>query len=54
MSPGGKLTVPVKLTSKAKKALKKARSLKASLVLTATDPAGNTSAPLTRKLSLKK
>jgi hypothetical protein len=46
--------VPVKLTSKAKKALKRAKSLKASLVLTATDPAGNASQPLTKKLSLKK
>ena len=54
MSPGGPLTVPVKLTSKAKKALKRAKSLKASLVLTATDPAGNASKPLTKKLSLKK
>jgi hypothetical protein len=54
MSPGGRLTVPVKLTSKAKKALKRAKSLKASLVLTATDPAGNASQPLTKKLSLKK
>ena len=50
----GRVTVTVKLTSKAKKALKRAKSLKASLVLTATDPAGNASQPLTKKLSLKK
>jgi hypothetical protein len=54
MSPGGKVTVPVKLTSKAKKQLKRARSLKATLVLTATDPAGNKSKPVKKKLSLKR
>jgi hypothetical protein len=51
---GGKVTVPVKLTAKAKKALKRARSLKATLVVTATDSAGNSSKPVTRKLSLKR
>jgi len=54
ISPGGKVTVPVKLTSKAKKQLKKLRSLKATLVVTATDTAGNKSKPVKRKLSLKK
>jgi hypothetical protein len=54
MSPGGKVTVPVKLTGKAKKRLKKLRSLKATLVVTATDSAGNRSKPVKRKLTLKR
>lgn len=50
----GKVTVPVKLTKKAKKRLRRARSLKATLVVTATDAAGNKSAPVKKKLSLKR
>ena len=47
--------MPVKLTRKAKKALKRAKSLKATLVVTATDPAGNAAKPVTKRpLSLKR
>lgn len=50
----GKLTVPVKLTAKAKKALKRARSLKVTLVVTATDAAGNASAPVKKSVTLRR
>jgi hypothetical protein len=55
MAPGaGSITVPVKLTAKAKKALKRAKSLKVTLVVIATDPAGNASQPVKKTLTLKR
>jgi hypothetical protein len=53
-SQGGKVVVAVRLTAKAKKALKRARSLKATVVLTATDPAGNASTPARKSITLKR
>ena len=49
----GKLAVPVKLTAKAKKVLKKARSLKATLVVTATDASGDASAPTSKAVTFQ-
>jgi hypothetical protein len=54
MSSGGKTTVPVKLTAKAKKALKKLKSLKVTLIVNGTDSAGNAAKPVTKKLTLKR
>ena len=51
---GGKFTVPVKLTAKAKKALKRAKSVKATLIVTGTDAAGNASAPVKKPVTLKR
>ena len=51
---GGPVTVPVKLTAKAKRRLKGTRKLSATLVLVATDTAGNSSAPVTRKVTFKR
>ncbi len=53
-SAGGKTTVPVKLTAKARKALKRTRSIKVTVLVTATDPAGNAAKPVKRTLSLKR
>ena len=50
----GKVTVPVKLTSKARRGLKRTRKLTATLVVVATDPSGNRSAPVTRKVTFKR
>jgi hypothetical protein len=50
----GDVTVPVKLTKKAKARIKRARSLTATLVLTATDAAGNRAASVTSKVSFKR
>ena len=44
----------VKLTAKAKKALKKARSVKLTVRGVATDDAGNAGAPLVKKVTLKR
>ena len=44
----------VKLTAKAKKALKKARSVKLTVRGVATDDAGNAGAPLAKKVTLKR
>jgi hypothetical protein len=51
---GGKFAVPVKLTAKARKALKRAKSVKVTLVVTGTDAAGNVSAPATKPVTLKR
>jgi hypothetical protein len=54
-APGaGKLTVPVKLTAKAKKALKKQKSLKVKLIVSATDSAGNAAKPVSKTVTLKR
>ena len=50
----GDVGIPVKLTKKAKARLKRARSLKAKLVVTATDAAGNRAAPITSSVSFKR
>ena len=44
----------LKLTPKAKKALKRARKVKLSVRAIATDPAGNATAPMVKRLTLKK
>ena len=51
---GGQVPVSVKLNARAKKALKTGKSLKATLVVTATDAAGNHSAPVTKAVTLKR
>jgi hypothetical protein len=53
-SGAGTLTVPVKLTAKAKKAVKKQKSLKATLILSGTDSAGNAAKPVSRAVTLKR
>jgi hypothetical protein len=50
----GKVSVPVKLTKKAKRRLKRTRKLTATLVVVATDSAGNRSTPVTRKVKFKR
>jgi hypothetical protein len=49
----GSAQLKVKLTAKAKKALKKARSVKVSVRAVATDDAGNAAAPLLKRVTLK-
>jgi len=49
---GGQLKV--KLTAKAKKALKQARSVKVSVRAVATDDAGNAGAPILKRVTLKR
>ena len=51
---GGKVNVAVKLTAKAKKALKKAKSVKVKLIVGATDSAGNSAKPVTKTVTLKR
>jgi hypothetical protein len=53
-SKAGKLTIPVKLNAKGRKALKRARSVKASVTLRATDHAGNAAPATTKKVTLKR
>ena len=50
----GSAQLKVKLTAKAKKALKKARSVKVSVRGVATDDAGNAAAPLLKRVTLKR
>ena len=50
----GSAQLKVKLTAKAKKALKKARSVKVSVRGVATDDAGNAAAPLLERVTLKR
>ena len=50
----GTAKLKVKLTAKAKKGLKKARSVKLSVRGVATDAAGNAGAPLAKKVTLKR
>ena len=50
----GSAQLKVKLTAKAKKALKKARSVKVSVRAVATDDAGNAAAPLLKRVTLKR
>ena len=51
---GGTAQLKVKLTSKARKALKKAKQVKISVRAIATDAAGNAAAPIVKKVTLKK
>jgi molybdenum-dependent DNA-binding transcriptional regulator ModE len=51
---GGSAKLKIKLTAKAKKALKKARSVKVSVRGVATDDAGNAAAPLLKRVTLKR
>jgi len=53
-SKAGKLTISVKLNAKGRKALKRARSVKASVTLRATDHAGNAAPATTKKVTLKR
>ena len=50
----GDLVVSVNATRKAKKALKRLKSLRATLTLVATDSAGNSSTPVRRRVTLKR
>ena len=53
LTAAGKAKVTLKLTAKARKALKRARSLKATLTVTARDAAGNTGTA-SRKVTAKR
>ena len=53
-SVDGSATFKVKLTAKARKALKKAKSVKLSVRAIASDTAGNQAAPIVKRVTLKK
>jgi VCBS repeat-containing protein len=53
LTAAGRTTITIKLTAKARKALKRARRVSATLVVTARDAAGNTGTT-SRKVTVKR